>query len=146
MANSPVAALKIALEQVTEFCRKQNVDLEAIPEGDHVTFFNAVNQLMRTDDVRDSFLGHSNDVARLYKAVMPDPVIPLLAPKAQLIAELATGVDTHELHRMLNMGIGMVVVVAAADIADVQASIPEPTWRIGALVRGQAGSRTVHLL
>jgi type I restriction enzyme R subunit len=48
-----------------------------------------VNQLMRTDEVRDEFLSHSNDVARLYKAVMPDPVIPLLAPKAQLIAELA---------------------------------------------------------
>ncbi len=67
-------------------------------------------------------------------------------PLFELIAELATGVDTHELHRMLNMGIGMVVVVAAADVAEVQASIPEATWRIGALVRGQAGSRTVHLL
>jgi type I restriction enzyme R subunit len=44
---------------------------------------------MRTDEVRDEFLSNSNDVARLYKAVMPDPVIPLLAPKAQLIAELA---------------------------------------------------------
>ena len=34
------------------------------------------------------------------------PVPPLF----QLVRELATGVDTHELHRMLNMGIGMVVV------------------------------------
>ncbi|YCM46316.1 type I restriction endonuclease subunit R [Verrucomicrobiaceae bacterium 227] len=84
-----VEALKIALEQVTEYCRKQNVDLGAIPAGDNTVFFNAIDRLMRTDEVRDEFLGHSNDVARLYKAVMPDPVIPLLAPKAQLIAELA---------------------------------------------------------
>lgn len=84
-----VAALKIALEQVTEYCRKQNVDLEAIPNSSDKLFIPAVNQLMRTDEVRDEFLGQSNDVARLYKAVMPDPVIPLLAPKAQLIAELA---------------------------------------------------------
>ena len=35
------------------------------------------------------------------------PVPPLF----QLVRELATGLDTHELHRTLNMGIGMVVVV-----------------------------------
>ncbi|MDJ0771772.1 MAG: phosphoribosylamine--glycine ligase [Ilumatobacter sp.] len=63
-----------------------------------------------------------------------------------LITELATGVDTHELHRMLNMGIGMVVVCAADEVDTVQAAIPEPTWVIGALVRGDAGGRTVHLL
>ena len=84
-----VEALKSALEQVTEYCRKQNVDLEAIPNSSDKLFIPAVNQLMRTDEVRDEFLSRSNDVARLYKAVMPDPVIPLLAPKAQLIAELA---------------------------------------------------------
>ncbi len=67
-------------------------------------------------------------------------------PLFELIAELATGVDVHELHRMLNMGIGMVVVVAPGDVDAVQAAIPEDTWRIGALVRSQPGSRTVHLL
>ncbi len=67
-------------------------------------------------------------------------------PLFDLIAELATGVDTHELHRMLNMGIGMVVVCATDDVAAVQSSIPEPTWRIGTLVRSEAGSRAVHLV
>jgi phosphoribosylamine--glycine ligase/phosphoribosylformylglycinamidine cyclo-ligase len=67
-------------------------------------------------------------------------------PLFDLIAELATGVDTHELHRMLNMGIGMVVVVAPHQADAVQAMIPEQTWRIGTLVPGQSGSRTVHLL
>ncbi len=87
-----VAALKISLEQTAEFCRKQNVDLEAVAGATSEFFILAVNQLIRTDEVMDSFLGQANDVARLYKAVMPDPVIPLLAPKAQVIAELAKAV------------------------------------------------------
>ena len=69
------------------------------------------------------------------------PVPPLF----RLVRELATGLDTHELHRTLNMGIGMVVVCAEADAPAVQASIPEDTWVIGALVPG-AGKPTVHLV
>ncbi len=62
------------------------------------------------------------------------PVPPLF----QLVRELATGVDTHELHRMLNMGIGMVVVCDPAAADDVQASIPEETWIIGDADRGNS--------
>ncbi|MCC5805368.1 MAG: type I restriction endonuclease subunit R [Opitutales bacterium] len=87
-----VEALRIALAQTAEFCRKENVDLAAIPGAPARRFVPAVNQLARNDDVRETFLGMTNDVARLYKAVMPDPVIPELAPKAQLIAELAKAV------------------------------------------------------
>ena len=67
-------------------------------------------------------------------------------PLFDLIAELATGVDTHELHRMLNMGVGMVVVCAEDDVADVRAAIGEETWVIGTLVRSEPGSHQVHLL
>ena len=91
-----VDALRIALEQVAEFCWKQNVDLAAIPDSSNKLFIPAVNQLLKTDEVRDSFLGQANDVARLYKAVMPDPVIPQLAPKAQVIAELAKAVRAQK--------------------------------------------------
>jgi type I restriction enzyme R subunit len=91
-----VEALRIALDQVAEFCRQQNVDLEAIPDSSNKLFIPAVNQLLRTDEVTDSFLGQTNDVARLYKAVMPDPVIPLLAPRAQVIAELAKAVRAQK--------------------------------------------------
>jgi type I restriction enzyme R subunit len=84
-----VEALRIALAQVTESCRKQNVDLALIANATNKHFITAVNQLARTDEVMDTFLGQANDIARLYKAVMPDPVIPELAPQAQLIAEIA---------------------------------------------------------
>ena len=67
-------------------------------------------------------------------------------PLFELIAELATGVDTRELHRMLNMGIGMVVVAAPSDADEVRAMIPEETWVIGTLVNGDATPHRVHLV
>ncbi|MEQ1702259.1 MAG: phosphoribosylformylglycinamidine cyclo-ligase, partial [Ilumatobacteraceae bacterium] len=67
------------------------------------------------------------------------PVPPLF----RLVREVAVGMDTHELYRTLNMGVGMVVVVAADDVAAVQAMIPEQTWVIGSL---QPGTRHVQLL
>jgi phosphoribosylamine--glycine ligase/phosphoribosylaminoimidazole synthetase len=63
-----------------------------------------------------------------------------------LIAELATGVSVHELHRMLNMGVGMVVVVSPDDVDAVQATIAEPTWQIGTLVGSDASHHRVHLV
>lgn len=68
------------------------------------------------------------------------------SPLFTLIAELATGVDTHELYRMLNMGIGMVVICRAADAAEVQGLIGEATWRIGELSAGSNSEPTVHLV
>jgi phosphoribosylamine--glycine ligase/phosphoribosylaminoimidazole synthetase len=67
-------------------------------------------------------------------------------PLFELIAELATGVDTRELHRMLNMGIGMVVVAAPSDADDVRSMIPEETWVIGTLVNGDKSPHRVHLV
>jgi phosphoribosylaminoimidazole (AIR) synthetase len=67
------------------------------------------------------------------------PVPPLF----RLVREVAVGMDTHELYRTLNMGVGMVVVCAAGDVAEVQSMIPETTWLIGSL---QPGSRHVQLL
>jgi type I restriction enzyme R subunit len=84
-----VEALKIALEQVTEFCSKQNVNLDAVQAEPVKHFLPAVDRLLKTDVVKDEFLGNARDIERLYKAVMPDPVIPELAPKAQVVAELA---------------------------------------------------------
>jgi phosphoribosylaminoimidazole synthetase/phosphoribosylamine--glycine ligase len=70
------------------------------------------------------------------------PVPPLF----RLVRELATGMDAHELHRTVNMGIGMVVVCAAADVAVVQASIAETTWVIGSLVPSTPGAPPTVLL
>ena len=64
------------------------------------------------------------------------PVPPLF----RLVRELAPGMDDVELHRTLNMGVGMVVVCAADAAGEVQAAIGEETWVIGALVPGRPGA------
>jgi phosphoribosylaminoimidazole (AIR) synthetase len=66
------------------------------------------------------------------------PVPPLF----QLVRDACTSLDAHELHRTLNMGIGMVLVCAADDVATVQGLVGETTWVIGELT---PGTRQVHL-
>jgi phosphoribosylaminoimidazole synthetase len=66
------------------------------------------------------------------------PVPPLFA----LVRELVPQMPTEELYRTVNMGIGMVVICAPADLAAVQALIAEPTWVIGRL---EPGSKSVRL-
>jgi phosphoribosylamine--glycine ligase/phosphoribosylaminoimidazole synthetase len=69
------------------------------------------------------------------------PVPPLF----RLVRELATALDDAELHRTLNMGIGMVVVCAPDDVSRVQSAIAEETWVIGELVAHDAGAERVRL-
>jgi phosphoribosylformylglycinamidine cyclo-ligase len=57
------------------------------------------------------------------------PVPPLF----RLIRD-ASGLDAEELHRTLNMGIGMVVICTPDAAEKVRAHINEETWIIGQLV------------
>ena len=59
------------------------------------------------------------------------PVPPLF----RLVRDV-TGLGPHELHRTLNMGIGMVLVVASGDVAAMQAALEEESWVIGAVTHG----------
>ena len=84
--------------------------------------------------------------------VLPDGVDAHIAlgswpvpPLFQLVRDITPGMPTDELYRTLNMGIGMVLVVAPADVDAVQATIDEPTWRIGTLVHTNGTGRSVHL-
>jgi phosphoribosylaminoimidazole synthetase len=65
-----------------------------------------------------------------------------MPPLFQLVSEVATGLGTDELYRTLNMGVGMVIVVDAARVSELQAAIPEPTYIIGSIV---AGTKRVQL-
>jgi phosphoribosylamine--glycine ligase/phosphoribosylaminoimidazole synthetase len=69
------------------------------------------------------------------------PVPPLF----QLVRELTTQMDSYELYRTLNMGVGMVLVCAPDDIAAVGKLIDEPTWVIGQLVATENTEHRVHL-
>jgi phosphoribosylamine--glycine ligase/phosphoribosylaminoimidazole synthetase len=70
------------------------------------------------------------------------PVPPLF----QLVRELTPRMDTVELYRTLNMGVGMVVVCAPDQVGVVQASISENTWVIGELTDRTAGSTNERVL
>ena len=48
----------------------------------------------------------------------------------------ATGLPADELHRTLNMGIGMVAVIAPQHVDAFQRDLPEPSWVIGEVVAG----------
>jgi phosphoribosylaminoimidazole (AIR) synthetase len=67
-------------------------------------------------------------------------------PLFRLVRELATGVDGHELHRTLNMGVGMVVVCASRRRVGGAGAIDEDTWVIGELVAHEPGTRARVLL
>lgn len=47
----------------------------------------------------------------------------------------------EEMHRVFNMGIGMVAVVAKEDVEKVQKAIPEETYIVGELVKGERKTR-----
>lgn len=68
-----------------------------------------------------------------------------MPPLFRLVREVAVGMDTHELYRTLNMGVGMVLVCAPDEVATVQALITEPTWVIGRLAAADGAGRRVVL-
>jgi phosphoribosylamine--glycine ligase/phosphoribosylformylglycinamidine cyclo-ligase len=53
--------------------------------------------------------------------------------------------ETEELYRTLNMGIGMVLVVASENVERIQSLIAEETWVIGALEDQNGNSSRVIL-
>jgi len=73
-----------------------------------------------------------------------------LPPLFRLVRDLATAMSTHELYRVVNMGIGMVLVVAATEVEAVLADLGEPSWVIGevvdAVASGHPRTPEVHLV
>jgi phosphoribosylformylglycinamidine cyclo-ligase len=43
-------------------------------------------------------------------------------------------VEINEMYRVFNMGIGMVLVVSAERVVEVQRFLPQPSWIIGEVV------------
>jgi phosphoribosylformylglycinamidine cyclo-ligase len=54
-------------------------------------------------------------------------------------------VEDGEMFRIFNMGAGIIVAVDAADADAVLASLPEPAWRIGAVVARAEGDPAVRI-
>jgi phosphoribosylaminoimidazole (AIR) synthetase len=66
----------------------------------------------------------------------PPPLWKLIQSEGQIA--------TDEMYRVFNMGIGMVLIVDQAKVEDVQKLIPEPTFVIGQLVKGEKQVRLIQ--
>ena len=120
-----VEALRIALGQLDHFCQSHEVklsDVEAEPTK-HLRI--AVDRLARLDAVKDDYLGQANDIERLYKAIMPDPIIPDLAPRCQVIQELAKAL------RALKEPVDVTAVIEAIEAKLDDSIVAEPGLATG---------------
>ncbi len=108
----------------------------------HRSYLNVLRELLATDLVKALVHVTGGGLQENVPRVLPAgcgaeivlgswPVPPLF----QLIRD-ASGLPAEELHRTLNMGVGMIVVVAASDVEKVSALIDEPTWNIGTVTAG----------
>ena len=61
-------------------------------------------------------------------------------PPIFLLAQQLGRISNREMHRVFNLGIGMVVIAAAQDVPAIQAAIPEPTWVIGEIIENEKHS------
>jgi phosphoribosylamine--glycine ligase / phosphoribosylformylglycinamidine cyclo-ligase len=67
---------------------------------------------------------------------MPPPLWKLIQTKGHI--------STPEMHRVFNMGIGMVLIVDKTEVTDLQKLISEPTFIIGELAKGHKKTRLME--
>ena len=84
-----VGLLQKAIEATEVFCKKRNIDLQAIQkvEGfDRVKLLDdAVEAIIENDDSKREFQQLAGVVGRINKSVMPDPIVNQLAPVCKLL-------------------------------------------------------------
>jgi phosphoribosylaminoimidazole (AIR) synthetase len=61
------------------------------------------------------------------------PLFELIGKRGQI--------DVAEMHRVFNLGLGMLVIVAPEAVEGLRTALDEPTWIIGELVPGPRGVR-----
>jgi phosphoribosylaminoimidazole synthetase len=119
----------------------------------HRSYLDALSPLLTTGLVKALAHITGGGLPENLPRVLPDGVDAIVhlgswpvPPLFRLVRELATSMPVEELHRTLNMGVGMVVVCGSDDLAAVQSVVNEPTWVIGHLVDGEPGHRRVRLV
>jgi type I restriction enzyme R subunit len=88
-----VVALRDALVEARRFCEAHGVNLDAIASSQgfaRLGFIEeAVEGILQSDASKKEYLQLANRVARLFKAILPDPIANELAPLAVLVTYLA---------------------------------------------------------
>jgi type I restriction enzyme R subunit len=88
-----VAALREALQEAQRFCEARDIDLSRVARAQGFERIgcidDAVEALLRTDGDKKRYVQLAGRVARLFKAILPDPMANELAPMAILVVYLA---------------------------------------------------------
>jgi type I restriction enzyme R subunit len=102
-----VAFLQGALKEAAEFCTERGIDLEAIKAAESFQkvklLGDAVEALIDTEESKKTFLNMAAKIARVFKAIKPDPIclemiadVSLLCVLGKKIKELAPTGDISE--------------------------------------------------
>jgi len=113
----------------------------------HRSYLNLLNSALRTPHILAlahlTGGGFIENIPRILPADL-DAVIRLGSwpvPALWKLIQQKGQITTEEMYRVFNMGIGMVVIVDKADVAEVQKLIPEETFIIGELAAGTHKTR-----
>ena len=72
-----VEKLRVAIAEITEFCEGLGIDLMAAQTDDALQNINQINNAMEciliNDETKRNYLQQATNVAKLYKAILPDP-------------------------------------------------------------------------
>jgi type I restriction enzyme R subunit len=130
-----VEALRASLVEAQEFCAASGIDLDTIAAAQgfaRIGYIDeAIEAILQSDDSKKRYLQIANRVARLFKAILPDPMATELAPQAVLVAYLAAKIRAE---------------TEQADISAVMADVEEllndsiatEGYRIGAVDKPKA--------
>lgn len=88
-----VEYLKQLIAQAVAFCVERNVDTERIKAAqgfEKIALLDeAVEAVIETDDTKKSFMALARAIARVFKAILPDPLANELTPDAVLFSVIA---------------------------------------------------------
>lgn len=94
-----VAALKLALNEVATFAQAHGVTLETIAQAQGFQRIglidDAIEAFLATEAEKKLFLQMASRVARLFKAILPDPAANELAPLSVLVSYLAAKIHAE---------------------------------------------------
>jgi type I restriction enzyme R subunit len=88
------ALLKNSIDKTTEFLKELRINLNKIRQTKDIFLRtklkdDAVNAILKSDDSKKEFIRLSEDVKKIYKAYLPDPIEPEVSETAYLIRKIA---------------------------------------------------------
>ncbi len=130
-----VEFLKMAIAEAREFCKTRGIDMEAVKAADGfdkvALIKDAVEAIIENEDSKQTFLNMAAKIARVFKAVKPDPIcneilgdVTLLCVFGKRIKELTPAADISEVMRDVEKLLDDSIATEGYVIA--QADKPEP--------------------